>query len=876
MAQNAKISALTDELIHSIIGFDPATNRQAYKHAKDIAARNLRGHQYARTNQFDVVSIFNGLDEKFRVKDRDDLADALKMRLQKLEVLTGKFKPDILSLLLQLSDRPLENTRVEALELLRPPSPPLPLTWDEILQEDPYSEEDIWKDIDYAVDSSGDERTPKKRTKSKASPPTSIDEDDTYDPTACVLPVEESLCKDLKTAHFWNAPINQDGSKNDITELQMVRETLFMLAGLQTSLYTLESHQCSIRINARYALAHAVSDTVQHLLSDLVSIGSDIYRLRQWTKHLSTLPLIQKFESTVNMRLVAFDHALAQMQQQYLTPSPSIAISVLQLHTDVSTMSASLLRLAHMVSDIDAELLVNPFSHLEALFDEINLAQMMLETDLFQYLSTVFFDCLETYLRPIRNWMEAGDLGANDETFFVFESDSGSDAASLWHDRFVLRRDARNNLQCPSFLRPAVKKIFNTGKSIIFLKALGIQGAGVQRTGSEPRLDHATVCGLSNEVPVPPFSELFQAAFDRWMQSKYSQASIVLRQHLVDISGLMRTSIILETLYLGKNGAVFEDFSNALFERMDAGRRGWNDRYVLTEITRSIFSTVMPVQAAERIVARSSRVKTTSQSVKDLAAVSLDFALTWPTQNIIQRSSLPVYQQMLTFLLQSYRAKYLLQRTRPSRGTHLRSTRTQIIYKLQHRLTWFADTLRSYLTETAIFFTTEDMHTNMKKAEDIDAMAQAHLKSITTLQSRALLSRDLKPIHKAIIEMLDLGVRFAKTVASDRPWTEKSPDKKTKSMWQRDATLVAATAELLDPDADSDKDEGDQDASSPDAAQATTPLNPMESLRFIDSEFDRLLPFVTAGLRSVGRVGAEPMWEQLAERLEWKDKKLRT
>jgi gamma-tubulin complex component 5 len=26
-------------------------------------------------------------------------------------------------------------------------------------------------------------------------------------------------------------------------------------------------------------------------------------------------------------------------------------------------------------------------------------------------------------------------------------------------------------------------------------------------------------------------------------------------------------------------------------------------------------------------------------------------------------------------------------------------------------------------------------------------------------------------------------------------------------------------------------------------------------------------------LRSVGRVGAEPMWEQLAERLDWRDKK---
>ena len=75
MAQNAKISGLTDELIQSILRHDPAANKQAYRHAKEIASRNLRGHQYARTNQFDVTATFKGLDEKFRIKNRDDLAD---------------------------------------------------------------------------------------------------------------------------------------------------------------------------------------------------------------------------------------------------------------------------------------------------------------------------------------------------------------------------------------------------------------------------------------------------------------------------------------------------------------------------------------------------------------------------------------------------------------------------------------------------------------------------------------------------------------------------------------------------------------------------------------------------------------------------------
>ncbi|KAF2826728.1 hypothetical protein CC86DRAFT_369906 [Ophiobolus disseminans] len=869
MAQNAKISALSDELIHSIIGFDAATNRQAYRHAKEIASRGLRGHQYGRTNQFDITSNLTGLDEKFRVKNRDDLADALQARIQKLQGLTSRFTPDYLSLLLQLSDRPLENTRVEALELLQPPSPPPLLTWDEILEDDPYSDEDIWKDIDYAVDSSGDERTSQKRGKAKSSPPTSVDEDKTYDPKDCIVPPEPDLVQILEAAQYWSV-VRDNDANTDITELQAVRETLSMLAGLPTSLYHLDTQQNHIRINPRYALSHAMSATVDDLLSRFVAIAKDIYRLRQWTKRSSTLPLVQSFEAAVRTRLVAFDCALARLQQQYLTPSPPIVVSLLRLHTDIQFFSTPLRRLAQLVMSIEPEILLNPFSHLEALFETITLAQLTLETTVFQYLSSVFFDCLQTYLKPIRKWMEEGELGANDDTFFVFQSDSRSDANSLWHDRYVLRRDAHNDLRSPSFLQPAAKKIFNTGKSIVFLKELGFQGVGTKNNHPEPRLTHATVCGISDEVPLSPFPELFNIAFDNWIQSKYSQASTVLRRHLIENSGLMRTLDILEMVYLGKNGAVFEDFANALFERMDGGRRGWNDRYVLTELTRGIFGTVMVNSDAEKIVTRTWKVKNKNQSVEPLATVSLDFALSWPIQNIIQRSSSVVYQQVSSFLLQTYRVKYLLQRTRPSRTADFRDQTAQLSHKLRHRLTWFADTLRSYLTETAIFFSTQDMIAAMEKAEDIDNMAHVHLTYIARLQERAILSTDVNLIHKAIVEILDLGVQFAQAVAGKESSNAiRGATDKRISTRQRIVAPIPVVAELSEVETDSDGER----IGLPSVPESIEQQSPMASFQSIDAEFARLLHFVTAGLRSVGRVGAEPMWEQLAERLEWEGKR---
>ncbi|USP72901.1 Gamma-tubulin complex component 3 -like protein [Curvularia clavata] len=823
MAQNARVSGLTDELIRSLLNFDPAKNKQAYKHAKEIASRNLRG-QYARTNQFEVTASFAGLDEKFRIKNRDDLADALQARLKKLEGYTNKYKPEILSLLLQLADRPLENTQIEALDLLKPPSPAPPLTWAEILQDDPYSDEEIWKDIDYADDSSDDEKPLRKPKRRPSSPPTSFDEDDTYDPESCVVSTDQNLVTKLGETQFWNRTAHKGASDVCITELQAVKETLFMVQGLKTSSYEIDKQKRCYRHDSRYVLEHIRAAPIEHLLSQFAEIGSRVQRMRQWVLRQRSgkrpsPPLFQTFEAAVRKRLLQFDQSLANLQQQYLLPDAPIPVSLLQLHKDIRNLSIPILRLAPVVSQVDRDqstlsdkplAYINPFRHLEALFEATTLAQMALEDEVFKYMSDVFFECLQTYLKPIRRWMETGELGSDQEAFFVTAKDAKSEAASLWHDRYELRRDSQNKLQFPSFLQPAVSKVFNTGKSIVFLKELGIYDTVLHSSVSEPNLDHEMVCGESENAPLSPFPELFRMAFDSWIRSKYSIAATVLRQHIFETDDLIHVLGIFETLYLGRNGAVFEDYATAIFERMDAGRRGWNDRYVLTEVTRGIFNTVLATPETDKIVVRSTKAKEgQGKSVKDLAIISLDYAVPWSLQNIIQRTSIPIYQSLSTLLVQIYRVKYLLQKTRlhAARKPKL----PPLFYKLLHSLNWFIDTLRSYVTETAIHLTTRNMVSSMQKARDIDEMAQIHVEYMAKLQQRALLSKEVKPIYASVIEVLDLGVLLARKEVKEQA--------------------------------------------------------------HVDAEFKRLLPFITAGLKSVGRAGAEPMWEQLADRLTWDGKK---
>jgi gamma-tubulin complex component 5 len=881
MAQNAKVAALTDELIQSILNFDPAANRQAYKHAREVAARGLKGHQYARTNQFDVMASFVGLDEKFRVKNRDHLADALQARLQKLHGFTSKFKPDFLSLLLRLADRPLENTDVKALELLRPPSPPPPLTWSEILLEDPYSDDEIWKDIDYGADSSADEKASQPQAYPKASPPTNVDEDDTYYPEGSMVLADTELVTALQKAQFWKS---EEAPPIDITELQAVRETLHMLAGLRTHLYQIEEQQYNVRIVSRYRLGHAMPGTAHHLLSAFTAIGRDILQLRRWTMRPTTTPLVQTFQAAVRKRLLLYDQALSQLQQRYLIPNYPVAVSLLEVHDEVRSMSVPILRLAQMVANIEPNLLINPFSHLEALFDRITLSQMVLEGNMCDYMSGIFFESLQTYLKPIRQWMEEGELGVDNGTFFIFANDSGCDVASLWHDRFVLRFDGQHRLRAPKFLQPAAKRIFDTGKSVVFLKELGIQDTLSHTSNQEVHLDQETVFGLSGVAPLSPFPETLQAAFDRWIGSKYSMASKILRQHIFETDDLMHILDAFETVYLGKNGALFEEFAVAVFERMDASSQGWNDRYVLTELARSIYSPGLSASNVEKIVVRPMRIKSQNKSAQGLATVSIDFAvcrhallilyicanhvqLPWSLQNIIQRSSILIYQQIFTLLLQIYRVKYLLQVMRPERTQTGGLAPFAVKYRLRHRLIWFTDMLRSYLTETVVFMTTRDLREQMAKAVDMDEMSQLHTKYVAKLQERALLSKDVKPIYEAVVEVLDLGVLFVESITNSEGIRGRSTNKKRlgKPVQRRSN----APDRTMDTSSDSDDVENDSKDNTPKPAHQTS----SNTLHRLGGEFDRLLPFITAGLKNVGRVGSEPLWEQLAERLQWEGRK---
>ena len=633
MSQAAKVGALTEQLVQSVVDAGGPASGRAFQHAKETALRGLRSHQYARPDPFGVRARLAGLDEKFRIMNRDDLADALRLRLDQLENARSKLAPDYLHLMLQLSDQPVANARVEALGSSSPRSEDAALTWADILREEPLVEEGIWETIDYAAASSEEDWEPiaSERREETETPLSTSSGEEKDDPLSAVLTVNDNL-REIEDAQFWKHPVSQERGMTEVTELLAVRETLFMLAGLPTSLYSIDEVAGSVRVVKRYHLNHASPETTHLLLAELAEFGRHLYQLRLWSRKKASLPLLQSFEVAVQARLVDFDRYLASLHQRYMTPEKQITVSLLDLHHQAQQSSLPLLELAKVVTEIAPSILVNPFAHLEALYDRINLAQATGDAGVLTYFAHIFFECLQTYLRPIRLWMESGELQHDDQTFFVFEADRSGEASSLWHDRFALRKrhvDAEA-LHCPSFLEPAAQRIFDTGKSRVFLKELGIRDDALPSMEQETPLDYDAVCGGS-ALHLSPFVEAFASAFDAWIRSKHSRAANMLRSHLLSEGGLLKALDALFVLHLSADGGLFQDFSDAMFDRIDSTPSAWNDRFLLTELAQGIYTPCLGPRDASRIKVRTSNNRSSNRSVKALRGVCLDYSVRIPT-----------------------------------------------------------------------------------------------------------------------------------------------------------------------------------------------------------------------------------------------------
>ncbi|KAK4147215.1 Spc98 family-domain-containing protein [Dichotomopilus funicola] len=924
MAFLAELGALTDDLLAAVSG----SSSNVWPR-REAAFRTLRNNNFPRTNQFEVAERLSGLEERFSVVGRDGLAEALRTRLAALEPHRNQYTPEVLHLLLELADQPALNSKLSDLDALIAPEEdaPPPLTWRDVAREDGWKQErDIWRFVDYSPGSSDEDEVDGRSDASADSLTTASSVGDRSQRIVLDMATEshegEALLNKIKDAQAWRhaSAVGGDGrpKKISITTLQLLREALFMLAGLETSLF---DSKCNLV--TKYQLPGISWDSYKALTTAFSECGRKLAPLRAFVKTKEQVPLLQVFQDCIQRALLSLDTELSAIQNRLVGVQKDVVISLIGVLSELNPTLAPLYALADIVRQIREERNPHAFRYLELLYDAVGIAQVQGNRPTYRLLGTIFFDCFRVYLKPIRLWIEEGKILPGDRTFFVSESPTKLPLPRIWRGQFKLLRTPEGNLHAPRFLNPSIQRIFTAGKSIVVLKHMKQHASTQQyRDTIEPPMDFATVC--SDELELAPFSELFAAAFQGWFESKHHTAAATLRELLFSSYGLSQSLTDLQHLYLMSDGARSSRFATSIFRHLDSFSSSWRDRFTLTELAQEAFA---PCVDSHRLSADIDPRSTTHGAMASrssvrysLPAIRLHYRLSWPVQIVIPEEAIQGYQALFTFQFQARRALSLLQRPLQLASRHRQRQGMERYYLLRAKLLWFTNTITTYLTtlvlapniaklRTKLYSTTDtttDTPTNTnttppKITLSVDDMIGAHATFVGRVADESCLTPKLKPIRDGVLDIFDLAIRLEDAQRAENAKVDDDEMEVSRlsfygrasmsSVATRGSGMRRAKRRRLGVDGggedesyndgDDDDDDGEDEEEEEGSGLGEWMMRKGKAggdgkpyatvLREIEGDFERHLRFVASGLRSVARASKEEAagkWDLLAEMLE--------
>lgn len=276
----------------------------------------------------------------------------------------SKWTPEILHLLLELSDRPLHHSKVQDLEFLKEPEPfvePL-LKWKDLIAENPsLRDKSVWRNVDFGAVSSDDGEF--DDSSSERSEATEVTTQSSVEEGAGRLPEDYTIdvsnndsLLELKDAQFWLKDprvggIKLETVKKPITELQAIREVLFMLSGYPTSLFEIQDQRPIVVIPSKtYAMKHASPVAFYQHINSFAEQGSGIRTLRSWAGQPQSIPLLQVFQDAIGKRIAHFDTRLSEIQKCYVELANDVVVSLLQVQTEVYSISRPLLLLVDVIN----------------------------------------------------------------------------------------------------------------------------------------------------------------------------------------------------------------------------------------------------------------------------------------------------------------------------------------------------------------------------------------------------------------------------------------------------------------------------------------------------------------------------------------------
>ncbi|RIB00787.1 gamma-tubulin complex component protein [Gigaspora rosea] len=376
--------------------------------------------------------------------------------------------------------------------------------------------------------------------------------------------------------------------------------------------------------------------------------------------------------------------------------------------------------------------------------------------------------------------------------------------------------------------------------------------------------------GINEMLVFQPFNERLKERFEGYIQPRYERIGQQLHDTLIEKCRLRKHLRSLAGIYFMQQGESMHLLCDVLFDRIDK-KQMWYDTYILNDI---FLNTVRKWKWLDGGLVSVwiddiPGKKPNTTTVRVFEKIAIEYRIPWPINNIIQNKTLQYYKRIVVFLLQVKRAKYLLERlsfshlNRDNEMTE-KTTAMVLFYGVRIKLIWFLNTIWDYTMRNILLSETDNFYKKLEKVFDIDEMVSLHDHYIHAVYDRCLLSDKTIPIHKSILDVLDLTIQFStlytRYQGENISFYDHSRDDKSKKY-----------EDISDSDSDTFLTDDDDDEWNRQNTKEE-PIIPaqvdyeafLEGLSRIDKEFNRHKEFISNSVQIIARVGGFWWFDALA------------
>jgi hypothetical protein len=335
--------------------------------------------------------------ERVYLHGRPDLAEALLAQWSGEDI-----NYDIVRLILELS----ENIYASPLQIVDEGGADIEEEHENALTDEPPLTGEHWNEIDYETLSSDERDSSESGLETEISSLGILELDQIPIPTVSAT---SNIADALLDKQYWNVITSLDSGMSPIfiSELDVIREVLFMLGGHPSELFLFEDTK--VRYNDRYCLYQASSQSLHSSLNIYLNYGQSINICRKFASTSFDVKVLQACCDQMDEILFVFDEYLAQLQHNYILNHDK-HISILDFTSRITSKLVPFGKLAQCIRPSLREFSNTSISLLQSLYDSAVSYRSVTDGDL---VIKLFMTLLTALMDEFDNWIFQSNKNKN-------------------------------------------------------------------------------------------------------------------------------------------------------------------------------------------------------------------------------------------------------------------------------------------------------------------------------------------------------------------------------------------------------------------------------------------------------------------------------